>query len=127
MLCNDGLQAFDLAAVAFAAVIDSDSKGNNRVYLLVLFRLFYFTAGSPLLLRLHQWLLGFCILFSPQHLHNLWRFQTKRREGTEKLYHTLSGDEPIGMAKSKSVVWPEKLNTSKTHRFGLRIVILRLR
>lgn len=31
------------------------------------------------------------------------------------------------MAKSKSVVWPEKLDTSKTHRFGLPIVFLRLR
>lgn len=64
------------------AVIDYDSKGNELSYLLVLFRLFYFTAGSPLiwrrlwlLLRFQQWLLRFCILFSPQHLHNLCKFQ----------------------------------------------------
>lgn len=45
----------------------------------------------------------------------------------EKRQHTLSCNKPIGMAKSKSIIWPEKLDTSKTHRLRLPIVFLRLR
>ncbi|KAG7030800.1 hypothetical protein SDJN02_04837, partial [Cucurbita argyrosperma subsp. argyrosperma] len=116
MLCNDGLQAFGLAAVAFAAgvlmrclsclttcnvyfteiiVICCDSKGNKSGYLLAIFSLI---SGSRLLrlpLRLRQLLLGFCILFSSQHLYNLCKFQqnVKRAELKQKEMKELQKDQ----------------------------------